>query len=142
MPAYWLLKTEPATYSWQDLVDEKRTVWDGVKSPAALKNMAQMKPGDMAFIYHTGKERAIKGLARVEKTAYPDPQEDDRRLVVIELSALESLPRPVTLAQIKASKSFPEWELLRQPRLSVVPVSREQWEAVLKWAGKEGNSIH
>lgn len=135
VPAYWLLKTEPADYSWGDLAKEGKTVWDGVKAPAALKNISRMKTGDLCFIYHTGGERAVVGTARVARTPYPDPLENDPRRLVVELVPLEALKRPVTLERIKKSGLFPDWELVRQPRLSVVPVSREQWEKVLEWAG-------
>ncbi len=137
MQAYWLLKTEPGEYSWEDLLQEKKTVWDGVRSPAALKHLARMRPGDLTFIYHSGRERAIVGTARVTGMPYPSPAENDRRFLVVELVPQESLAQPVTLQQIKKSALFPDWELLRQPRLSVVPVSREQWRAILAWAGNK-----
>ncbi len=134
MQSYWLLKTEPEEYSWQDILRDKRTVWDGVKSNPALKILAQMKSDDLAFIYHTGKERAIMGVARVAGEPYPDPGRANPRLLVVEVIAQESLPQPVTLARIKKSKLFPDWELVRQPRLSVVPVSEKQWKTILEMA--------
>lgn len=136
MPAYWLLKTEPSDYSLKDMLQEKKVVWDVVKAPAALKNLSRMQVNDLAFIYHTGKERAIVGIACVTKIAYQDPSESDPRRLVIDLVPHESLTQPVTLQHIKKSGLFPDWELVRQSRLSVVPVSWEQWSKVLEWAKK------
>ncbi len=136
MPAFWLLKTEPEDYSWDDFVREGKAVWDGVKAPAALSNLSRMNPDDLAFVYHTGKERSVVGIARVTGLPYPDPQKKDPRLLVVNLIPREKLPRPVTLKEIKNSGLFPEWELVRLPRLSVMPVSREQWEKVLEWSFK------
>jgi predicted RNA-binding protein with PUA-like domain len=131
---YWLLKTEPGEYSWQDLKNEGNDCWDGVKGSGALKHMRSMKLGDKAFIYHTGKEKAIVGTALVTREAYPDPNSNDERLLVIDLEAGPALPKPVTLAEIKQSGNFTDWELVRQPRLSVMPVSKEQWDAINNWA--------
>lgn len=129
MAAYWLLKTEPDAYSYDDLEGEGRTVWDGVRSPVAQKHMRAVEAGDQAFIYHTGKERAIVGIARIESSAYKDPHSD---LVVFDISSRDRLPRPVTLAEIKASGEYDEWELVRLPRLSVMPVSRRIWSNILR----------
>ncbi len=128
----WLLKTEPGEYSFQDLKQEGEAVWDGVKGAGALKNMRDMQVGDEVFIYHTGKEKAIVGTGKVTRAAYPDPEKDDDRFLVVDIAAGEALPAPVTLAAIKASGFFPDWELVRQPRLSVVPVDGEVWEKILK----------
>ncbi len=130
---YWLLKTEPQEYSWGDLVIEGGAVWDGVKAPAALKNMLAMRPGDLAFIYHTGKERAVVGTTRIQNKAYPDPDSSNERQLVVSIVPKSALARPVTLAKIKESKMFDTWGLVRLPRLSVVPVSSEQWRAILAW---------
>lgn len=127
MPNHWLLKTEPSTYSWNDLEREKTAVWDGVSNPVALKNIAAMKPGDDALIYHTGDEKAVVGLARVTKAAYPDPKAKDARLVVVEIAPVRPLTRPVTLQEIKADPTFGESPLVRQGRLSVVPLSDAQF---------------
>ncbi len=132
MPAYWLLKSEPGDYSFEDLEREGRAVWDGVKNPSALKHMRQARPGDRAFFYHTGKEKAIVGIARVETEAYPDPEQADERLLVFEVSPQERLPQPVTLARIKSEVSFREWELVRVPRLSVMPVPGDAWKRILE----------
>jgi predicted RNA-binding protein with PUA-like domain len=134
--AYWLLKTEPSTYSFADLTRAKTATWDGVANPAALKNMRSMQLGDEVFIYHTGEEKQVIGTATVIKAAYPDPKQKDGKLVVVDLRAGKALPKPVTLAQIKADKRFAGWDLVRLGRLSVVPTSKEQWTTVLALADK------
>lgn len=126
--AYWLLKTEPATYSWADLVKAKRATWDGVKNPTALRNMREMKVGDLAFIYHTGDEKAIVGIAKVVKAAYPDPKAGDTPLVVVDLEPVKALRLPITLSSIKADKQYAAWALVRIPRLSVMPVAVDHWK--------------
>ncbi len=125
--AHWILKTEPSTYSFQDLVKAKRAVWDGVSNPVALRNMREMAVGDDVIIYHTGDEKACVGLAKVVKAAYPDPKQKDPKLVVVDLEAGKPLARPVTLAEIKADPVFADLALVRQGRLSVVPVPLPQW---------------
>lgn len=127
MPNHWLLKTEPSTYSWDDLVREKTAVWDGVTNPVALRNLAAMKPGDDALIYHTGDEKSVVGLARVTKAAYPDPKAKDAKLLVVELAPLRPLARHATLAEIKADALFKDSPLVKQGRLSVVPISDAQF---------------
>lgn len=128
----WLLKSEPDDYSFADLEREGRAVWDGVRNAVALKHIRAVKPGDQAFFYHTGKEKAIVGIARVETEPYPDPHGDDERLAVFELSASRRLAAPVSLAQVKASGEFDSWELVRVPRLSVMPVPAAVWSRVLE----------
>ncbi len=125
--AHWILKTEPSTYSFQDLVKAKRAVWDGVSNPVALRNMREMAVGDDVIIYHTGDEKACVGFAKVVKAAYPDPKQKDPKLVVVDLEAGKPLARPVTLAEIKADPVFADLALVRQGRLSVVPVPLPQW---------------
>lgn len=127
MPNHWLLKTEPSTYSWADLEREKTAVWDGVSNPVALKNLAAMKVGDDALIYHTGSEKAVVGLARVTKAGYPDPKAKDPRLLVVEIAPVRRMENPVTLQAIKADPEFRESALVRQGRLSVVPLSDRQF---------------
>ena len=127
MPNHWLLKTEPSTYSWADLVREKTAVWDGVSNPVALRNLAAMKPGDDALIYHTGDEKAVVGLARVTKAAYPDPKAKNPKLLVVELAPAKPLDRPTTLAEIKADALFRDSPLVKQGRLSVVPLTDDQF---------------
>jgi predicted RNA-binding protein with PUA-like domain len=127
MPNHWLLKTEPSTYSWDDLVREKTAVWDGVSNPVALRNLAAMKPGDDALIYHTGDEKAVVGLARVTRAAYPDPKAKDPKLLVVEIAPVKPVTRQVTLAEIKADALFRDSPLVRQGRLSVVPLTDDQF---------------
>jgi predicted RNA-binding protein with PUA-like domain len=136
MAGYWLLKTEPSSYSWQDLERDRRATWDGVSNPVALRNLRGMEKGDQVFIYHTGKEKAIVGVARVTKSAYPDPRGDDSKLVVVDLEPIRSVKQPVTLAQVKADKRFVDFALARVPRLSVMPVSPAQWKVLLSLAGE------
>ena len=133
--AYWLLKTEPQDYSWADLAQDGRTVWNGVKNPLALKYLRTMQPTDEALIYHTGKERRVVGVAEIMTLPYPDPAVDDLLRVVVEIKAVRSLPQPVTLAQIKQG-NFTSFDLIRLPRLSVVPVPTEYWQRILKLAGE------
>jgi predicted RNA-binding protein with PUA-like domain len=120
----WLVKTEPGTYGYDDLEKEGGTRWDGVSNPVALKNLRAMKEGDRVVVYHTGGEKAAVGLAEVKRAAYPDPS--DPRLAVVDLVARGRLPRPVTLAEIKAMAAFEDSPLVRQGRLSVVPLTAEQ----------------
>ena len=127
MANHWLLKTEPSTYGWDDLMREKTTVWDGVSNPVALRNLAAMKPGDDAIIYHTGNEKAVVGLARVTKGPYPDSKARDPKLVVVEIAPVRALAAPITLAEMKADHTFADSPLVRQGRLSVVPLTDEQF---------------
>ncbi|AQS60542.1 ubiquinol-cytochrome C reductase [Desulforamulus ferrireducens] len=128
--AYWLAKTEPNCYSYADLARLSRDRWDGVRNFKALKYMRAMELGDLVFIYHTGKEKAIVGVAEVVATAYPDPEEQDPRYIVVDVSPRYPLDRPVTLKEIKANPVFGAWELVHQPRLSVMPVSEEHWTLI------------
>jgi predicted RNA-binding protein with PUA-like domain len=130
--AAWLLKTEPSTYSFADLVKAKKAVWDGVKNPVAIKHLREMKPGDRAVIYHTGDEKAAVGLAEVVAAARPDPK--DTALVVVDLVAKEPLGRPVTLAALKAEPAFRDSPLVRMGRLSVVPLDADQTKRLLAMA--------
>jgi predicted RNA-binding protein with PUA-like domain len=130
--AYWLLKTEPGTYSWDDLARDKSAVWDGVSNATALKHIRSMKKGDLVLVYHTGDERAAVGIAEVKSAPYADPKQDDERLVVFDLKPKKKLPGPVSLATIKADKAFAGWDFLRIGRLSVVPVPEPMWERILK----------
>ena len=132
--AYWIVKTEPDAYSYADLVRDGSTVWDGVSNNAALLHMRRMAPGDQALVYHTGDERRAVGLAEVTSAPYADPALDDPKLVVVDLRPLRELPRPVELAAIKADPFFADFALVRQGRLSVVPVTDEQWARLLAMA--------
>ncbi len=126
----WLLKTEPTAYGYDDLEREGRAVWDGVSNPAALKNLRGMKEGDGVVVYHTGDERAAVGLAEVVRTAYPDPKKGDPRLVVVDLVPRGRFKRAVTLHEIKSLALFKDSPLVRQGRLSVVPLTAPQWKAL------------
>jgi len=132
MPNLWLLKTEPSTYSFADLERDGKTVWDGVSSNAALKNIRAMKKGDAALIYHSGDEKAVIGIAEVASDSYRDPKQNDPRLVVFEIKPKKRLPKPVPLAEIKKQKFLASFDLVRLPRLSVMPVTEKQWEVLLK----------
>jgi len=134
----WLLKTEPNDYSYDDLETEGRTVWDGVGNNLALIHMRKVAPGDRALIYHTGRERKIVGIARVTSEPYPDPEHDDPKRVVFDVEPEGRLTKPVELAEVKADGAFDEWELVRNPRLSVMPVPAEHWRRLLEMGGVEG----
>ncbi len=130
----WLLKTEPTDYSYDQLEQDGRTRWDGVSNPAALKNIRAMKAGDRAFLYHTGKEKAVVGAVEIVTSAYPDPEAKEAKLVVIDIEARSRLGRPVTLAEIKALPAFEGSPLVRQGRLSVVPLTGDQWKTIEEWS--------
>ena len=132
MPNYWLLKTEPSTYAFTDLERDGSAVWDGVSNALALKHLRSMKRGGLAFVYHTGHKKQIVGMARVTRDPYPDPKGNDPRLVVVDLEPRERLPRPITLAEVKASAEFRDFELVRMGRLSVMPVSQSRWRKLLQ----------
>lgn len=129
--SYWLLKSDPETYSFNDLERDKKTVWDGVSNSLALKHIRSMKKGDAAFIYHSGEEKSIVGTVEIVSDPYPDPKQSDPKLAVIELKFKEWLKQPVTLAAIKARKEFADFALVRMSRLSVVPVTSAQWKSLL-----------
>ena len=133
--AHWILKTEPSEYVFSDLVRDRRTRWEGVSNPVALKHLRSMLEGDEALIYHTGNEKSLIGLARIASAPYPDPSGKDPRLVVVDVEARGPLPRHVTLAEIKADPAFNDLGLVRVPRLSVVPVEPAQWIRLLSMAG-------
>lgn len=133
--AYWLLKTEPETWGWehQKKSGAKGEPWTGVRNPVAAKNMRAMKKGDLAFFYHTGDEKAVVGIVKVVKEAYSDPSDDKWPLV--DVAAVEALPNPVTLADVKAEPKLAEMTLVRNARLSVQPVSEAEWKFVRKMSG-------
>jgi predicted RNA-binding protein with PUA-like domain len=126
----WLFKTEPSVYSYQQLEKDRKTVWDGVKNNLALKNLKDIQKGDPILIYHTGDEKAAVGVARALSGAYPDPSKKDPKLLVVDIEAVENLPRPVTLAEVKANKKLANFDLVRLSRLSIMKVSDEQWETL------------
>jgi predicted RNA-binding protein with PUA-like domain len=130
--AHWLLKTEPDCYSWDQLLADKKTRWDGVTNALALKHIRNMKKGDTAFVYHTGDERAVIGIAEVLSDAYSDPKAESDRIVVVDLKPLKKLKNPVTLDAIKSDPTFAGWELVRISRLSVMPVPPAMWKRIEK----------
>ena len=133
--AYWLLKTEPSVYSFSDLQRDGQTVWDGVRNAQALINIRAMHAGDRALIYHSRDERAVVGTAQIASDPYPDPRAGDPKLVVVDVRADQPATKPVPLAAIKADPAFATMALIRQPRLSVLPVTDEQWHRLLELAG-------
>jgi predicted RNA-binding protein with PUA-like domain len=133
VPAYWILKTDPDTYALADLQRERKTRWDGVANPVAVRHLRSMRAGDRALIYHTGDEKAIVGLARITSDGYPDPK--NAQLAVVDLEFESAVPAPVTLAAIKSDPAFKGLALVRQGRLSVVPVPEPLWGRLLGMAG-------
>ncbi|MEH2274797.1 MAG: EVE domain-containing protein [Nostoc sp.] len=133
--AYWLLKTEPENYSYFDLERDGSTVWDGVNNSLALKHLRTMLLGDLALIYHTGKERQVIGLAEIVSQPYIDPALNDSKRAVVDVRALQRVHQPVTLAQIKQDGKFRDFDLLRLPRLSVVPVWEVYWQYLIELTG-------
>jgi len=132
MKKYWLLKQEPSVYNYTQLEKEKKTVWDGVHNNLALKHIRSMKKGDHALFYHTGDERQAVGIIAIMSQPYPDPNEDDRRYVVVDVKPVKPLKRPVTLEEMKKEPVFKNWELLRISRLSVMPVPKNIWDIIMK----------
>ena len=130
--AHWLMKSEPESYGWADLVRDGGTEWDGVRNNAARLHLKAMKRGDEAFFYHSMSEKAVVGIMRVTREAEPDPKAPD--WVRVRVEPVKALPRPVTLAEIKAEPRLAKMELIRQSRLSVAPVRHEEWEVVLELA--------
>ena len=128
----WLLKTEPTSYSFSDLERDRRTVWDGVKNAAALKQLRAMKRGDQVIIYHTGDERSAIGVAEVIREAYPDPELADPKRSVVDIKKVVRLKQPVALRELKSLAAFEGSPLVRQGRLSVVPLTKAQWAAICR----------
>jgi predicted RNA-binding protein with PUA-like domain len=132
---HWLLKSEPGTYSWDQLVADGKTHWDGIRNHQAANNLKAMKRGDRAFFYHSGDGPAVVGVAEIVKEAYPDPSDKDGRFVMVDVKPLLQAKTPVTLAAIKAEPRLAQFALVRQGRLSVVPVSGEEWRIIATMAG-------
>lgn len=135
--AYWLLKTEPDSFSWDDQVKRgsKGEPWTGVRNFRARSHLKAMKAGDRAFFYHTGNEKRIVGVVEVIREAYPDPTDVEGKFVCVDVKALEPMPRPVSLADIRAEPQFADMVLVRQPRLSVQPVTPAEWTAICRMGG-------
>jgi len=134
--SYWLIKTEPFKYSWDQLVKDKKTIWDGVRNYAARLNLRAMKKGDLAFFYHSNKGVEIVGIAKIVKEAFQDPTTDDDRWVAVEVAPVKKIKNPVALAQIKEQASLQNMDLVRLGRLSVQTVKPEEWELVLAMSEK------
>ena len=132
---YWLFKSEPGAWSWDDHVKAGTAEWDGVRNHQACNNMAAMKLGDRAFFYHSVNEKQIVGVVEVAKEYYPDPTDESERFGMVDLTALEPVKSPVTLAAIKAEPALADFALVRQSRLSVVPVTAPQWKLLCRMAG-------
>lgn len=132
---YWLVKSEPFKYSWEQFLKDKKTFWDGVRNYAARNNMRDMKKGDHVLFYHSNEGLAIVGIAEVAKEAYQDPTTDDANWVVVDLKPYKTLPTPVTLEQLKADKFFENMDLVRLSRLSVGKVTDAEYKKILKMGG-------
>jgi predicted RNA-binding protein with PUA-like domain len=133
--AYWLLKSEPGTWSWEDQVKAGSTFWDGVRNAQASNNLKAMRKGDRAFFYHSGEERRIVGIVEVVKEYYPDPNDESGRFGMVDVKAVAPLKMPVTLEQIKADPALGHLALVRQSRLSVVPVDEAAWKHICTMGG-------
>ncbi len=134
---YWLVKSEPSVYSWEQFVADKSTSWDGVKNYAARLHLRAMKKGDKVLYYHSNEGMEIVGIAKVIKEVYPDPTTDDDRWVSVGLAAEKKLKKTVTLVQVKADKSLAEMALIRLGRLSVQPVTETEWKKIMTMAGEK-----
>jgi predicted RNA-binding protein with PUA-like domain len=134
MAGHWVFKTEPSDYSWDDLVRDGRTSWTGVKNALAQKHLAAVRKGDEILIYHTGGERALKGIAKAATDAYPDPSAPRGKLVTVDLTPMRPVAHQVTLAEIKADTSLANLPLVRMGRLSVLPATSAEWKRLLQLA--------
>jgi predicted RNA-binding protein with PUA-like domain len=128
---FWLVKTEPETFSWQDLVSAGKTVWDGVRNYQARNYLAQMKKGDLVLVYHSVTQKAIMGIAEVTKESYPDPTSDDPRWLAVDLVPIESFKNPIPLQWIKSQQALQNLPLIRQSRLSVMPLTTEEFHFIV-----------
>ena len=133
---YWLIKSEPGTYSWDDLVRDQQTRWDGVRNFQARNNIRNMRAGDLALFYHSGEERSIPGVARVASAPYPDPTAREGDWSVVDVEPAYALRSPVTLDRIKEERGLKDMVLVRQSRLSVQPVQAKEFDAIVKLGGK------
>lgn len=136
--SYWLVKSEPFVFSWDRLVREKKTCWDGVRNYSARLNLRAMKKGDPVFFYHSNEGLAIVGMARVKREAYPDPTDPSGQWSAVDLEPVKSLKSPVTLAQMKSEKRLSSMAFIKQSRLSVSPVTEKEWNVILEMAGMKG----
>jgi predicted RNA-binding protein with PUA-like domain len=128
---HWLVKSEPGTYSWDDLERDGRTVWDGVRNPEARNHLAGMARGDLALFYHSGDGKAVVGVAKVVRESFPDPKADDPKWLAVELAPVKPLARPVSLAEIKQQRALAAIPLVKRARLSVMPIHAKAFAAIL-----------
>jgi predicted RNA-binding protein with PUA-like domain len=133
--AYWLMKSEPSSYGWDDLVKEKKTAWSGVRNYEARNNMQAMKKGDQSFFYHSNEGKEIVGIMEVVREAYPDPKDETGKFVMVDVKPLKPLKTPVALTTLNADKRFADLALIRKSRISVVPVSAAHFQAICKLGG-------
>jgi len=136
--AYWLLKSEPVKYSWEQMVKDGRTHWDGIRNHQAAINLKAMKVGDRAFFYHSNEGKEIVGVAEIVRTAYPDPGDPTGRFVMVDIAPVMPVKKAVTLTEMKAMPELAGFSLLRQSRLSVCPVTDQEWGVICREAGIEG----
>ena len=133
---YWLFKSEPSSWSWQDQLKrgEKGEGWDGVRNYQASNNMKKMKIGEKGFFYHSVSEKQIMGIVEIIKEYHPDPSDNTKKFGMVRVKALKSLPTPVTLSMLKNNKSLSDFQMIKQNRLSVVPVTKQEWETICEMA--------
>lgn len=134
---YWLVKQEPTKYPWSQLVKDKKTYWDGVRNYQARNNLQAMKKGDLVLYYHSVVGTEVVGVCEVVRESYPDPTTEDERWVVVDLAARKALARPVTLAEIKEDPALADIALIKQSRLSVMPLSRAEFDRIVKLGGRK-----
>jgi predicted RNA-binding protein with PUA-like domain len=138
----WLMKEEPSHYSFDDLVRDGRTAWTGVRNPLAQKHLRSIRKGDRIFFYHTGDQKAVIGIAKAAGAPYPDPADKDGKLYAVDVEPVKKLPSPVTLAAVKADKAFASFPLVRMARLSVMPVTDDEWARIESMAATARTSGH
>jgi len=135
--AYWLVKSEPSSYSWEQLVKDGRTFWSGVRNFQASSHLKAMKNGDRAFFYHSGEDKAVVGIAEIVKEYYPDHTDESGKFGMVDVIPVAALPKPVTLAQIKAEPKLKDLALVRQSRLSVMPIDEKSWKLICAMGGSK-----
>ena len=136
---YWLLKSEPEAWSWDNQVKEGASMWDGVRNYQARNNLKEMKKNDLCFFYHSVTERSVVGIVKVVKEHYPDPTDETDRFVVVDVKAIKKLKNPVSLEEIKENEKLKNIALIKQSRLSVMPIKKIEWEEIIKLSSKLNN---
>jgi len=135
---YWLLKSEPNTWSWHDQVKDSPSMWDGVRNYQARNNLMKMKKNDLCFFYHSVNEKSVIGIVKVVKEHYPDPTDEMKKFVVVDVKAIKKLKNPVSLKRIKDNKNLGNIALIKQSRLSVMPLKKSEWQTILKMSEENG----